>query len=349
MMSKPQPKAVSNRPATAQPRVRVLGKPVPAEGENGLFSQSWFPICLSSEVARGKVIRCDFLDGHVAIFRGENGKVSVVSPFCPHLGADLTVGDVIGNSLRCLFHHWEYDQDGMCTKTGIGDPVPSGACVFNFPSVEKYGLIWAFNGTEPTWDVPDFPYPEDQLSIRVRYDVPTMRVDPWVVCCNTPDWQHIKVVHRVKFDSPVIYDTVKWTDHSMKYHFSGLMEHGAGDHIDYNVAIYGTSIFAMNGTMAKQWYAIMTPFGLPRPGITQNYFVTCFKKSDLAGLSDDEIEMKHYMMYEFGKVFVADDRPILQTSHFRPGMLTKSDKTLARYLDLLREFPRAHPAADFMK
>ena len=31
-------------------RKRFLGRSIPTEGENGVFSQSWFPLCLSSEV-----------------------------------------------------------------------------------------------------------------------------------------------------------------------------------------------------------------------------------------------------------------------------------------------------------
>ena len=48
---------------------RLLGRPLPREGENGLFSQSWFPLCLSSDVAPNQVRGEDFLDGRVVIFR----------------------------------------------------------------------------------------------------------------------------------------------------------------------------------------------------------------------------------------------------------------------------------------
>ena len=32
----------------------------------------------------------------------------------------------------------------------------------------------------------------------------------------------------------------------------------------------------------------------------------------------------------------------------KPGLLTRSDKSLARFLKYLREYPRAHPSADFI-
>src|SRR5688500_16086181 len=93
---------------------RQLGPHVPAEGEKRVFTQSWFPICMSSELPPGAVKGVSFLGGRVVAFRGEDGKASVVSAYCPHLGADLSVGSVAGNSLRCAYHQWEFDKGGNC-------------------------------------------------------------------------------------------------------------------------------------------------------------------------------------------------------------------------------------------
>ena len=72
---------------------------MPPEGENGLFSQDWFAICLSDEVERGQCIGPEFLGGHVVVFRGEDGSAHVVSGYCPHLGTDLALGKVVENAL----------------------------------------------------------------------------------------------------------------------------------------------------------------------------------------------------------------------------------------------------------
>ena len=44
-----------------EPRRRFLGRPIPAEGADGLFTQSWFPLCRSSQVAKSQVLGVDFL------------------------------------------------------------------------------------------------------------------------------------------------------------------------------------------------------------------------------------------------------------------------------------------------
>jgi nitrite reductase/ring-hydroxylating ferredoxin subunit len=96
---------------------------IPAEGEDGLFSESWFPIIPSAELKPGQIAKVPFLDGHVIAVRGESGRAEVLSPFCPHLGAGLDAGKMVGDAIQCPFHHWEFGLEGKCLRTGIGDPV----------------------------------------------------------------------------------------------------------------------------------------------------------------------------------------------------------------------------------
>ena len=327
---------------------RPRGKPIPREGENGLFTESWFPICPSYELRQGEVVGRPFLDGRIIAFRGEDGVAQVLSAYCPHMGADLGVGTVIGNRVSCAFHKWEYDGGGVCRKTGIGDPPPKNARLFKFPCVEKFGLVWAFNGYEPWWQIPDFPLPESELAIDVKYDVPPLPVDPWIVCANTPDWQHIKIVHHVDFDSSDMFKRIKWTDHSMEYSFRGRMTDANDEEVDYNVGIFGTSMFHIHGTRNGQWFAILTAFGLPAPGVTQNYFSIGVPKGDGSAESNARIAFLHQALFLMGKKMVLEDRPILHTLKYTPGAMTKSDQALARFLDLIRGFPRSHHSSDFI-
>lgn len=334
-----------NRSSSPAPiaRKRVLGRPIPAEGENGLFTQSWFPICLSSDVAAGQVLGADFLDGRVVVFRSTSGTAQVLSAYCPHLGADLAVGEVQGDTIRCAFHHWQYDQNGVCIKTGIGDTPPPSACLFKFPTAEKHGLIWAFNGEEPLFAIPDFLYPDDELETKVEVFDALLSVDPWVICCNTPDMQHIKALHGITFDQQDPDEEIEWTDHSMLYDFKG--RHVKGEPIEYRVGIFGTSIFYQSSTFNGRWFGFIAPFGLPRPGQTKTYLIIAARKTD-GDATSTEAFLNFAMDLEKG--IVGEDAPIMQTIHFKPGTLTKSDKTLGKFLQYLRNFPRAHPSAEFI-
>ena len=123
-----------NATAARTPRPKPHFLRMPAEGEGGVFTQSWFPVALASEVVAGQILGVNFLDGKIVVFRAPDGTPRAMSAYCPHLGADLSVGRIVDGRLQCAFHHWEYDSDGFCVKTGIGDP-PHGAAVDPYDSI----------------------------------------------------------------------------------------------------------------------------------------------------------------------------------------------------------------------
>lgn len=317
---------------------------VPPEGTDGLFTQSWFPICLSTDVGPGEVMGYDFLDGRIVVYRGESGRATVASAYCPHMGADLAVGQVVGDAIRCAFHHWDYDLDGKCVRTMVGDPPPPTACLFVFPSQERWGIVWAFNGETPLYELPEFPFPEEALAIKT-IELPGLSpVDPWIQCCNTPDMQHIKALHGVQFNQDDPHELVRWTPYSCAYDFDGI--HVNGEKVENSIGVWGTALYWQSTFIDGKWFGFLVPMGMPRPGHSKNFMIVAGKKADG---TPEEVEQWLDFVLEFEKRVVGEDIPIMNTIRFRPGTLTRSDKTFARYLQLLRDYPRAHPSADFIK
>jgi len=318
--------------------------PIPAEGENGLFSQSWFPICLSSAATREYVRGFDFLDGRVIVMRDADGKAQVLSAYCPHLGADLSIGDMVDGQVRCVFHHWRYGADGRCARTGIGDVAPPTARLFRFPTQERYGLVWAYNGLEPHYELPSFPFPDDELVFKIQVFGEELPVDPWVLCANTPDMQHIKHLHGIQMDGEDGERGVDWTAHSMLYSFSGV--HTTGDRIRNRVGIYGTSLYYQHTDFSGKWFGFLAPFGLPRPGRATTYMVVAVRR-DMGTAAEIQQMLKFVMDLEIK--IVGEDVMNMRTVRFRAGTLTRSDATLSRFFAYLRAYPRAHPSAGFIK
>lgn len=330
--------------ATSQAQAETAGIAMPLhEGEDGLFSQSWFPICLSTEIAPGVVKGFDFLGGRVIVVRDGAGKARVLSAFCPHLGADLGGGEVIDGAVRCPFHHWSYNTEGRCVRTGSGDPVPPTAQLFRFPTMEKYGMVFAFNGTEPLYDLPDFPKPPEKLRWRIGEFHMKLPCDPWVICCNTPDMQHISVVHGIKFDHGEPHNAVTWTPHAMQYQFSG--EHRGGSRINFRVAIHGTTVYYQEGEINGRWFGFVSPMSLSRPGQSRLFLAVAVEDDP----SDPEGTQKFLDdMYVLEEHVATEDLPIVERARFRPGTLSKSDRTLARFLKYLKDHPRAHPSKKYI-
>lgn len=330
------------KPATVPgARRRTLGPQVPLEGDNGLYTQAWFPICMSSEVGQGEVKGYPFLGGRVIAFRGDDGVAQVTSAYCTHLGADLSLGQVVGNHVQCPYHLWEFDRAGACRKTGCGDPAPARANLFAFPTLEKHGLIWAFNGEEPHYDLPEWPFPETDLIVETsEFPVP-MAVDPWIICAQTPDIQHLLLLHKFEVLPGGIGREVDWTDHSMFYDIDGMW---GGRHMQVRGGIIGTSIFFQTGTLDGRWFGFLAAFGLPAPQQSRLFSVFAGERTE------DEAEVRAFLTecHEFETAIAMEDSAIALSIHFKVGSLTKQDATLARYLEMVRKWPRSHPSEEFI-
>jgi nitrite reductase/ring-hydroxylating ferredoxin subunit len=300
---------------------------------------------MSTDVPVGSVIGRDFLDGRVIVYRGADGQARVFSAYCPHLGADLANGQVVGNAVRCAFHHWEFGPDGFCQKTGIGDPAPPNACVFKFPTCEKFGLVWAFNGEAPLFELAELTRPIDSIRHRVAPPIP-LTTDPWVICCNTPDWAHFATVHRFGFPVEGQNQTIAFQEFGVTRAFSANLEGGAGPEIHFKVTVRGTNLVLIEGVIGDSWFGVAGCLGVPRPGRSDFYVVTFVDEREFGSAEAASQALQAFA--DIGAQMTAEDSPIWNTIRFRPGALTLADKALAQYLQQLRVYPRAHPSADFI-
>ena len=54
-----------------------------------------------------------------------------------------------------------------------------------------------------------------------------------------------------------------------------------------------------------------------------------------------------WMKQEIAKTFI-EDQPIYNHLRFNPGAFSEMDNVLERYLEYVRRFPKANPAANFI-
>ncbi len=342
MTAAPITEATTTEATTTRPQSGLQapsGGRIHPEGEGG-FSASWFPVALSSEVSQGTVVGKDFLHGRVVVYRRSDGVALVRSAYCRHLGADLSVGTVEGDRLVCPFHAWQYGPDGACAHIPAGDrPVPR-ARLFPFPTVERYGLIWAFNGLEPTFDIPSFDgLTDDDLVFRTMEDPFDYPVDPFVIMSNSLDLQHLTIVHEMHLVEPVA--SFDRDDSSIGY-FARLASDDFGA-MDQYVKITGTNIFTMDGEMGGAKFLALAAAVPAAPGHTRGYSAVFARKD--AG-TPEEIDAMLEGMEQFTVFLSTGDQPVLGTIHFREDVLLSGpDKALMMYLRHVREFPRdAFPA-----
>jgi nitrite reductase/ring-hydroxylating ferredoxin subunit len=309
-----------------------------------LYSQSWFAICTSQELGPNVVLGRDFLGGRVIAYRGADGVARVKSAYCAHLGADLSAGCVIGNDVRCPFHHWEYGTDGRCMRTGIGDPAPPNARLFSFPTREKYGVVFAFNGIEPLFELADLDVPSEQTACKVSF-MP-MRAEPWTFCANVPDFQHFIGVHRTLRDDIGHYDRIVWREYGLDFEFTAYPELGRAPPIRFKVGVQGTALILVQGCLPDgRWFGTLAAMTLPRSGETNIFIVCSIRRGENAA---EDAALLDDLTVRF-RAMANEDLELLETAHYTPGTLTRHDAALARYMAMLRAFPRANPAAEFLR
>ena len=324
---------------TALPRAHGARTSKSRDKKPAGFHQSWYAIARSDEVRAGEVIGRDFLDGRAIAYRGENGQAVVMNAYCRHLGADLSMGKVFGNDIRCAFHHWQYGPDGACTKIPASEKIPKAAKMFKYPTVEKWGLIWAFNGAKPLFDVPEFvDYAEPDLDLRTAeaFDLP---VEPWVPFTNSMDFQHLRVLHGLKIECDP--DAIDVGDYRIQYDVR--FEDPNLGVFDQRIRVTGTNTIALAGRLNGMAILSMAT-GTPTPdGRTHGWSVTATPKAEG---SDAEREQRLQIGEAFFKRLIEEDTPIMQTIRFHDGLLIDADRALARFLQYVRRFPTARPAAD---
>ena len=121
---------------------------------SAVITEGWYPVCPSRDVKTGKVKSVLITFQRIAVYRGMDGVVRALDAFCAHMGADLGNGRVIGNSLQCYFHQWQYSAEGKLESARAATKVPKGICQRSYPVEERYGMIWVYAGEKARHPVP---------------------------------------------------------------------------------------------------------------------------------------------------------------------------------------------------
>ena len=120
-------------------------------------ARGWHMVGWSDEFPLGQAVAKDYFGQRLAFYRGEDGTVRCLDAFCPHLGADLAAGKVIGNTLRCPFHYWSFDGGGQCVDIPYCDKIPPRAKTkaYEVREINDTIIVWYDpEGGAPEYEVP---------------------------------------------------------------------------------------------------------------------------------------------------------------------------------------------------
>jgi phenylpropionate dioxygenase-like ring-hydroxylating dioxygenase large terminal subunit len=244
-----------------------------------LFRRFWHPVALSAELAEpdGAPLRLTVLGEDWRAFRTTDGSVGLVSPRCPHRGADLFFGRNEHAGIRCAYHGWKFDRDGSCVDLPTLEPGPAReraqqnvhlrAC----PTHEAGGFVWAYLGPREHQPAPPelefMTLPESHVFVSKK-----LQQCNWAQACEGGlDTAHFSFLHMPVSDAAHVTtrlmakvssdtDTMRWMRADGAPRFT-IEEHPAG-------LVLGA---ARHGNPGQAYWRI-SQFLMPNHGLAPNAF-----------------------------------------------------------------------------
>ncbi|MEB3831421.1 aromatic ring-hydroxylating dioxygenase subunit alpha [Phormidium sp. CCY1219] len=305
------------------------------------FIQGWYWAIPSRELKPGQVKPITLLGRKIAIYRGEAGKVFAVDAYCPHMGAHLAEGKVEGNGLRCFFHNWKFDADGICVDSPcLGKPV--SVTIKTWPTAEKYGMIWVWTGEEAQQPIPFVPeLKEDSCDVMLaaRFE---KNCHPNVVMINAIDAHHFNTVHNLPVD--IVFQKKELPENAITFSnitrggddswFVKLIRPLYQNEVTYKMCYWYGSIGTVTLGPDFFHFHIMFALRLTETGKTEGQtLLLTQKRPGLWGWIFNRFVL--WITWIVGNYFAKGDTQIFQTIKFDFKTPTKADKSIIEFIDHL--------------
>ena len=158
-------------------------------------ARSWYPAVRSRSLRPGRIRVLELRQRRIVVYRDTHGRVHAMDARCPHLGADLSLGTVEDDRLRCAFHCWCFGPDGFC-HDAPGHDTPPRRRARVYPCEERWGLVWIFNGLTPLFRLPS---PDHGRWWSLRLPSQRIACHPHLVLANGLDITHYEALHGLAF------------------------------------------------------------------------------------------------------------------------------------------------------
>ncbi|NES81578.1 MAG: Rieske 2Fe-2S domain-containing protein [Moorea sp. SIO2B7] len=134
-----------------QPKIEQTTDTLPSPEVEQQFNwkNCWYPVTFLQDLPKDIPYSFSLYDQPLVIFRNQDGKLVCLSDRCPHRAAKLSDGQVINGKIECLYHGWQFGNDGECLhipQLAEELKIPNNACVQSFYVVIKQGIIWFWRG-----------------------------------------------------------------------------------------------------------------------------------------------------------------------------------------------------------
>lgn len=184
--------------------------------DDSLF-RGWVHLGISADIRPGTLRTVTRFGRDIVVRRSRSGRLSASTSVCPHLGAHLGGGDIVGECIRCPFHEWQFDPHGDVFHVPGARRLPPRARLESYVVREIGGIVFYYHqGTADPITLDPAPrlHPRllETLALRNgrRRTFQTLRLPASLasIAENVPDSAHFTVVHRSQFKAMT---AMSWT------------------------------------------------------------------------------------------------------------------------------------------
>jgi len=308
-------------------------------------AEGWYWALRSADLPRGQVKPVELLGRHLAVYRGQDGRVAALDAHCPHMGAHLAEGKVDGNGLRCFFHNWKFESDGCASDVPCATG-PVRASVRSWPVEERYGLIWLWTGEtarHPVPYVPELEHDEGDALLGARF---AKGCHPNVVMINAIDAHHFNTVHHLPVD--LDFECIRTNENNMRFEnrtrmpesnaftrFAGRFYAGP---LTYKMSYWYGSTGSVTVGPDFLHFHIIFALRLAKDGTTegQTILVTKRRRGPIGWLFN---RVLLFLSWVVGTYFAHGDTRVFQTIKFDFKTPLKADRSIIQFIKHVEEQP----------
>lgn len=179
---------------------------------------AWYMAGWAKDFPAGTPTACRILNEPLVFYRQADGTLVALEDRCPHRLAPLSMGQVEGDDLRCLYHGVKFSGAGACLEVPGSNAKPKTLCVRPYPVVERESAVFVWMGDASKADeslLPPFIGHENpdwhMLPGHMDYDVYYELIQD-----NLLDLSHIAFLHRNSFGGGNAGSNQAWADAELR-------------------------------------------------------------------------------------------------------------------------------------
>ncbi|MFD4182567.1 Rieske 2Fe-2S domain-containing protein [Rhodococcus sp. NPDC058514] len=124
------------------------------------YARGWHCLGLATSFRDGKPHQVQIFGTDLVVFEDTKGTLNILDAFCRHMGGNLAMGEIKGDSIACPFHDWRWGGNGKCTGIPYARRVPPLARTRSWISMERNGLLFVWNDPQGNPPPPEVTVPE---------------------------------------------------------------------------------------------------------------------------------------------------------------------------------------------